>query len=78
MTQIRERKGSCTMEPKGFEKGSFDIGINEFNEFLNELLCVVVIRLSRENVTLTFAVLNVKCVVKKKKTRKEMSIAVPT
>lgn len=73
LTKIRERKGNCTMEPKGFKKGSFDIGINEFNEFLNELLCVVVIRLSREKVTLTFAALNVKCVVKKKDKKRNVN-----
>ena len=38
-----------TVEPRSFGKGIFDIGVNEF---LNELLCVNLIRLSREKVTL--------------------------
>lgn len=38
-----------TVEPRGFRKDICDIGVNEF---LNELLCVNLIRLSREKVTL--------------------------
>ena len=37
------------MEPRGFGKSIFDIGVNEL---LNEFLCVNLIRLSREKVTL--------------------------
>lgn len=42
-------EGEFTVEPRGFRKDIFDIGVNEF---LNKLLCVNLIRLSREKVTL--------------------------
>lgn len=37
------------VEPRGFGKGIFDTGVTEF---LNEFLCVNLVRLSREKVTL--------------------------
>lgn len=43
------------MEPSG--KGILDIGVNEL---LNELLCVNLIRLSREKVTVIFQALTVR------------------
>lgn len=67
----RERKGSRVVEPRGSGEDIVDVNINEF---LNELLRVNLIRLSREKVTVTFAALNVWHVLWGKKW--EMSIAV--
>lgn len=69
--RVEERKRSSAVEPRGSGKDIFDIDINEF---LNELPCVNLIRLSREKVTVTFAALNVRHVLQEKK--REMSIAV--
>lgn len=59
-----QRKGSCVVEPRGSGKDIFDGNINEF---LNELPCVNLIRLSWEKVTVTFAALNVRHVLQGKK-----------
>lgn len=63
MAKLGERKRSCAVEPRGCRKGIFDTGVNEF---LNECLCVNLIRFSKEAVTLTFTALNVRHVLQEK------------
>lgn len=62
--RVEKRKRSSAVEPRGSGKDIFDIDINEF---LNELACVNLIRLSREKVTVTFAALIVRHVLQEKK-----------
>lgn len=68
LTELREVKGNRAVEPRGFEKDVFDVGTNEF---LSELLCTAVIKLSRDKVTLTFAAPNIRCLAKKEKSKKK-------